>query len=414
MKRLHRHRRRRSSSTARSSTSLNSSNSSLASLITSVRDFSLTLNHGLLQRELFSENKPLQERKSIDYTPSCTTCCQFNSTAEYDACSRCREKQLVTRSDSLPSDSTDSSSDKELTRSTMFYIDNVYDKYEDLRNVHKDHNQLQRQCVKHLANAYRLQYVHSLTSSDSSLTQQMPTEQHKPSCERKVTEMKSYSSSMTNCSYKVCLSPERIQYYQQRQVELDRACKKLLESLAIKTNENISEISKHWSYIKQTSLKEFRPQTVHLNLYDSLLQKTPLNKSSESYIADHDGIQAAFEILQQILAIFRGKYTLLSLHELFDSIEKNMLQNLHAQLESLVSSYKDELSFICERIHFYQSRTNGDKNFEWTHSIKVDYPVLIEKISDDFIIRVPQIDQTLIQMLRNMKKELLHFLIDKM
>ncbi|CAF0844786.1 unnamed protein product [Adineta ricciae] len=413
MKRLHRHRRRRSSSTARSSASLNSSNSSLGSLITSVRDFSLTLNRGLLQSEISSENKPLQERKSIDYTPSCTTCRPLNSTAEYDACSRCREKQLVMRSGSLPSGSSDSNSDKELTRSSTFYIDNVYDKCEDLRNIHKDHNQLQRQCVKRLANAYRLQYVPSLTSSDPSLTQRL-TEQHKPSCERKVPEMKSYSSSMTNCSYKVCLSPERIQYYQQRQVELDRACKKLLESLAIKTNENINEISKHWSYIKQTSLKEFRPQTVHFNLYESFLQKTPLNKSSESYITEHDGIQAAFEILQQILTIFRGKYTLLSLHELFDSIEKNMLQNLHAQLESLVSSYKDELSFMCERIHFYQSRTNGDKNFEWTQSIKVDYPVLIEKISDDFIIRVPEIDQTLIQMLRNMKKELLHFLIDKM
>jgi hypothetical protein len=40
--------------------------------------------------------------------------------------------------------------------------------------------------------------------------------------------------------------------------------------------------------------------------------------------------------------------------------------------------------------------------------IQIDYPCLIEKISNDFIIKIPQIEQILIDMLRNLKKNLLN------
>jgi hypothetical protein len=46
--------------------------------------------------------------------------------------------------------------------------------------------------------------------------------------------------------------------------------------------------------------------------------------------------------------------------------------------------------------------------YQWTTIIEHDYPSLIEKISNDFITKIPQIEKILVQMLKNMKKRLLN------
>jgi len=84
-----------------------------------------------------------------------------------------------------------------------------------------------------------------------------------------------------------------------------------------------------------------------------------------------------------------------------------MLENLRHQYELLFSSYKDELSFIREQCHFYQLNLNEERKFKWIQLIQIDYPCLIEKISTDFMIKIPQIEQILLQMLRNLNKQLL-------
>jgi hypothetical protein len=207
----------------------------------------------------------------------------------------------------------------------------------------------------------------------------------------------------------VCIpiSPERINQFKQRQIELDRTVEKLLETIRLETNRNIKQISKYWSYIKQISLDKYEPKGNPYQLFDYLLKCTYLNREYELYFEQNDEITAALQVLSTTLSIVHSQHSFTAINRVFDEEEKNMREQLHHQLESLMSSYTDELSFMRERIRFYQSNSNDEKNFDWIQIIQIDYPYLIEKISNDFLIEIPRIEQILLQLLRNTKKHLL-------
>jgi hypothetical protein len=224
-------------------------------------------------------------------------------------------------------------------------------------------------------------------------------------------EVESKSCPTVPCvSAPVCISisPERITHFKQRQIELDRAVEKLLETIKYQTNKNIKQISKYWSYIKQTSLDKYQPKGNTYQLFDYLLKSTYFNREYELFFEQNDEITAALQVLSTTLSIVHEQHSYTVINRSFDEEEKLMREQLQSQLESLLSSYTDELSFMRERIRFYQTNGNGEKDFDWIRIIQIDYPYLIEKISNDFLIEIPRIEQILLQLLRNTKKHLLN------
>lgn len=203
------------------------------------------------------------------------------------------------------------------------------------------------------------------------------------------------------------LSAERLDRFKQRQTDLDRSVQKLIDNSSSIINENLRQVSKHWSYIKHTSLEKYQPSTYSFQLFDYLIKSSYMNKQFQIDFNENDEIKAVLEILSQTLTLVHDKISFTMMNQLFDDEEKTMLENLRYQYELLFSSYKDELSFIRERSHFYQLNLDEEKKFNWIQLIQIDYPFLIEKISTDFMIKIPQIEQILLQMLRNLNKQLL-------
>jgi signal transduction histidine kinase len=203
------------------------------------------------------------------------------------------------------------------------------------------------------------------------------------------------------------ISPERILQFKQRHIELDRAVEKLIETIKYETHKNVKQISKYWSYIKQISLDKYQPKGNPYQLFDYLLKSTYLNREYELFFEQNDEITAAIQVLSTTLSIVSHQHSFTVINRIFDEEEKLMREQLHHQLESLLSSYTDELSFMRERIRFYQTNANGEKDFDWIQIIQIDYPYLIEKLSNDFLIEIPRIEQILLQLLRNTKKHLL-------
>ena len=229
-----------------------------------------------------------------------------------------------------------------------------------------------------------------------------------------VTRFMSFNEQYTHTT-------QHIKQCQQRQSELDRSVKKLIEVLTVKTNETLNQISQYWMHLKQLTLDEFQEKTNRFQLFDYLLKTccstADSRKQIESYFKQNDEIKAALQVLFTTLVIVNEQQTLLTISQSFDREEQTTISRLQRHLELLLSSYSDELSFITERINVYQSRFATWKNcntidldsltYEWSQIIENDYPSLVEKISNDFITKIPQIEKILVEMLKNMKKRLL-------
>lgn len=376
-----------------------SSNSSLSSLLNSVCDISVNVNQCLTNIGSRPEPTAPVKRNSLEHTSFCKHCHGFNVTDQHETCTRCRDNQPVTRSESLPSSPPSAKVTPECTKRSMFSLDSKYPKRSKLRPKEKCTNDLQRQCLLRLVNSHREQLLKqpelsnaSFTGSESSLSpiaSQVQTPPH------------------------VSLSPERICHYKQRQADLDRTVRKLLDTLTSKSSESIEHIVRHWSHLKHLSLEQFRPKSRHLQLFGQLLDSSAYHKQSKVYLDEHDEIQEALRILQRVLSIFHERCSLATTNQLFDAVGESTLEDLRTQAELLVSSHRDELSFLSERAHFYESRLPAERTYEWAQCIQVEYPLLIEKISNDFVLRQPRIDTTLVQMLRNVKKQLLSSLLEK-
>jgi len=215
---------------------------------------------------------------------------------------------------------------------------------------------------------------------------------------------------------------QHINQCKQRQSQLDLSVQKLIEVLTTKTNENIDRISYYWIYLKQLVLDQYQTKTDRFQIFDYLLKTCcsafDARKQVELYIQKNDEINASLQILSTTLTIVHDQQTLVTINQLFDREEQTTIRTLRRQFESLISSYTDELTFIIERINVYESRFSTWKNSnttdldsitsEWTQIIEHDYPVLIEKLANDFITKIPQVEKILVQMLRNMKKRLLN------
>ncbi len=214
---------------------------------------------------------------------------------------------------------------------------------------------------------------------------------------------------------------EHIKQCKHRQLELDLVVQKLIEVFVLKMNETINRISQYWMHLKQLSLHQFQKKPNRFQLFDYLLKSccspTDSQKQIESYFEQNDEIKASLQVLTTTLVIVKDKQTLVTLTQLFDREEQSTICTLQRHLQTLLSSYTDDLSFIIERINVYESRFASWKNsntmdldsitYEWTQIIDHDYPTLIEKISNDYISKIPQIEKLLIQMLQNMKSRLL-------
>ncbi|CAF0963918.1 unnamed protein product [Rotaria sp. Silwood1] len=204
----------------------------------------------------------------------------------------------------------------------------------------------------------------------------------------------------------IYLSPKDIDYYKKRQNELHHTVQVLIERLKIQTNENINQISKYWSYLKQLCLNGIQPQTSFNQLCNYLIKPINSNKQFEYYLKQNDEIGGLLQIMSNTLHGVQYRYSSSTINRLFDCEEEMMIDNLRSELEFLLSSYFDTLTIINEFSSFSQTSLQEVNNFHLREIIKNDYPSLVEKISNDFITKVPQVDQMLVKMLRNIKKHL--------
>ncbi|UJR29158.1 hypothetical protein I4U23_010372 [Adineta vaga] len=214
---------------------------------------------------------------------------------------------------------------------------------------------------------------------------------------------------------------QHIEQCKQRQSELNRSVDKLIEVFSKKTNETIQQISQYWMYLKQFLFDQLQAKTNRFHIFNHLIKTCCSTSESQkqivSYFEQNDEIKASLQVLLTTLLIVNQQQTQLVINQSFDREEQTTLGRLRRHYEFFLASYAEELSFIHERIRIYESRFATWRNFsttdldslsyEWTHIIEHDYPVLIEKISNDFITKTPQIEKSLFEMLKNMKKRLL-------
>ena len=194
---------------------------------------------------------------------------------------------------------------------------------------------------------------------------------------------------------------EDCSHAQQRQVELDRVVRQLMSMIERKTNENLHQICNAWRTLKYSASSQVTPRS----LFVDYLFKSIYARSSLPFAVEHnDDIHAAFQVLSTTLTIIKAKSPSINIASFFDDVEKQTQEQIHERLASLLSSYTDEHQLITESIRFYQS---SSKTTDWIRIIRTDYPPLIERISNDFNSRVPSIEQTLLQMLFDVKTQLL-------
>lgn len=194
---------------------------------------------------------------------------------------------------------------------------------------------------------------------------------------------------------------EDCSHAQQRQVELDRVVRQLMSMIEQKTNENLEQICNAWRTLKYSASSQVTPRS----LFVDYLFKSIYARSSLPFSVEHnDDIHAAFQVLSTTLTIVKAKSPSINIAPFFDNVEKQTREQIHERLASLLSSYTDEHQLITESIRFYQS---SSKTSDWIRLIRTDYPPLIERISNDFNSRVPSIEQTLLQMLFDVKTQLL-------
>jgi len=175
-------------------------------------------------------------------------------------------------------------------------------------------------------------------------------------------------------------------------------------------------------HLKQLSLDQFQTKSNRFQIFGYLLKTccspSDSRKQIELFFEQNDEIKAALQVLATTLVIVNEQESLLTVTHMFDREEQTKIRTLRRQLESSLSSYAEELSSILERINKYETSFSAWKNcsvtdldlitYEWSRIIEHDYPSLIEKISNDFITKIPQIEKILVEMLKNMKKRLLY------
>jgi len=216
---------------------------------------------------------------------------------------------------------------------------------------------------------------------------------------------------------------EHIAQSKQRQSELDFTVKKLIEMLTVKTNENLQQISIYWLFIKKQMLQQYQTKQNRFSVFDYLMNKTCCSsdksqKQIELYLERNDEIHACLQVLSTTVGIIAQQENSVLISQFFDREEQTTVRSLKRQLENLLSAYADEVSFIIERIRVYETRFSSWKDsnpmelesiaYEWTQIIEHDYPSIIERISNDFINQIPQLEKILIRMLTNMKIRLLN------
>lgn len=203
------------------------------------------------------------------------------------------------------------------------------------------------------------------------------------------------------------MTPERILHLKQQQIELDQTTEKLLNTIKYEGKKLVQQLSRYWAYIKQISLAQYQPKANPYQLFDYLMKSTSYNRGYELYFEQHDEIKAALQILSTILSIVHSEQSFCSIERIFDEEEKLMKEQLQSQLEFLISSHTDALSFIRERTRFYQSCPDGSRTSDWIQAIEIDYPLLIEKISNSSRTQMPSMVELLVLLLRTTKKHLL-------
>lgn len=204
------------------------------------------------------------------------------------------------------------------------------------------------------------------------------------------------------------ISPDRIDRSKKRQMELDRTADKLIETIQYEANKNIEQIFQYWSHIKYISLEKYQPKLNPHYLFDYLFNCNYFTQNYDIYLEQNDEIKAALQVLSTTLSIVHEEQSFAILNDIFDMEEKTARENLQYRLNYLIESYREELSIIRHSIQVYQSCTHEDKSFDWIQMIQIEYPCFIEKLSNDFNIKLPQIESNLLQLIRNTKKALVN------
>jgi hypothetical protein len=409
------------------SISSDSTESSVSSVILSMCPLSIDANN------FVSITKTNHIQHLNLHTSMCKKCKKLNSSHQCETCHQRDENQLPVRSNSFRLISTDDTPDLNFTRTQSLTIETKINKNHKLLTGNetvvstqsKAKKMLNQQSFKRLLSSQRecesspdsLSCLHQLLLRPKVFDETDPIEKKecpsqptlRPPSPSSSSSLSSLPPSTSVIFAPICsqLSPERINQFQERQTQLDRAVKKLMESVTIKANENINQLLRYWAYIKHICLDKYQPKTNYFTLFDHLLNSNFANKQIDLYFEEHDEIKAALQVLSTTLTIVHDKHSFSTIKQLFDNEEKIMIENLRHQSECLLSSYTDALSFIRERINYYQRNLNEENKFKWIQIIQVEYPCLIESISNDFLIKIPQFEQLLIEMLKNMNKHLI-------
>ncbi|CAF3079716.1 unnamed protein product [Rotaria sp. Silwood2] len=406
-----------------------SSNPSISSMIGSMCPISIDASNYPLKHD----NQPITEtsltKNSLVNTSLCKICNKFNTTNQYDTCLQCYQNQ--SKSNSFENISIEQKSHNQTVLSQSFHVQKTMDNDKnkllennnttDVADSSQDEakKKLQHHVLKHLVifNG-ECESLRDLSKRSSSLSSQSCLFQlvvrpklcfeenvvETIECSPSVLASVPVSEPVSQCLH---LSSEDINYYKKREVELHHTVTELIEQLTIKTNENINQISKYWSYLKQLSLNNIQPQTNLNQIFNYLSKPINRNKQFEHFLEKNDEIKALLRVLSTTLDIVQDRYSLSTINQLFDCEEKTMIENLRTELEFSVSSHTDELSMINLFSDFHQTSLKELDNFHLIKIIKNDYPSLIEKISNDFVTKVPQVNEILEKMLRNVKNNLL-------
>lgn len=204
------------------------------------------------------------------------------------------------------------------------------------------------------------------------------------------------------------ISPDRILQFKKRQIELDRTVDKLIETIKFEAIKNIEQIFQYWSHIKYISLEKYQPKLNPHYLFDYIFNCNYFTQNYDTYLEQNDELQAALQVLSTTLSIVHQEQSFATLNEIFDIEEKTARENLQYQVNCLIESYLEELAIIRESIHVHQSSTLEDKSLEWIQLIQIDYPCFIEKLSNDFLTKIPLIESNLLQLIRTTKKSLVN------
>ena len=204
------------------------------------------------------------------------------------------------------------------------------------------------------------------------------------------------------------ISPDRILQFKKRQIEFDRTVDKLIETIKFEANKNIEQIFQYWSHIKYISLEKYQPKLNPHYLLDYFFNCNYFTQNYDTYLEQNDELTAALQVLSTTLSIVHQEQSFPALNEIFDTEEKTTRENLEYQMNCLIESYMEELSIIRQSIHVYQSCTHEDKSLEWIQMIQIEYPFFKEKLSNDFLTRIPQIESNLLQLIRSTKKSLVN------